>query len=202
MFVVDFNDDVSIELLPGGKPFTSDPKELETAIAAVSARGQTALYDAVTEGLVHLRLAHWHKKALIIVSDGGDDASHQKYSHVLALARRSQVQIYAIGLIDPSQQQDGNPGALRRLCKDTGGIAYFPGKGESVASVSAEIARDLREQYTLGYAPRSMKGADAFRKIEVKVSAPGHGRLRVRTRQGYWPAAERQSGAQPGPGTR
>jgi Ca-activated chloride channel family protein len=81
MFVVDFNDDVSIELMKG-KPFSSDAKDLEQAIAAVSARGRTALYDAVNEGLNHLQYGRWGKKALIVISDGGDNASHLKYSQV------------------------------------------------------------------------------------------------------------------------
>ncbi len=199
MFVVDFNDDVSIEPL-GGKPFTNDPNELEKAVAGVSAQGRTALYDAVSVGLHHLQLAHWARKALIVVSDGGDNASHQKYSQVLALARQSQVLIYSIVLVDPNQEQDANPGLLRRLCKETGGVAYFPGKGESVANASADIARDLRERYTLGYEPRNMNRAGTYRKIEVKVDAPGHGRLRVRTRRGYSPAAEKQTAAQPDSG--
>jgi Ca-activated chloride channel family protein len=199
MFVVDFNDDVSVELL-GGKPFTHDSKELEHALRAVSARGRTALYDAVAEGLLHLQLAHWNKRALIIVSDGGDNASHLKYSQILALARRSQVLIYSIVLAGDGQEED--PSILQRLSKDTGGIAYFPHEGEPVATISTEIARDLREQYTLGYAPQNTKRADAFRKLEVKVTAPGHGKLRVRTRHGYSPAAERQPIAQLGSGTR
>jgi hypothetical protein len=90
MFVVDFNDEVWLQIL-GGKPFTHDAKELEKAVGAVSARGRTALYDAVAEGLNHLSFGQWEKKALIIVSDGGDNASHQKFSQVLALAQRSQV---------------------------------------------------------------------------------------------------------------
>jgi Ca-activated chloride channel family protein len=201
MFVVDFNDNVSVELL-GGKPFTHDPKELEHALRAVSARGMTALYDAVAEGLLHLQLAHWDKRALIIVSDGGDNASQLKFSELLALARRSEVLIYSIVLAGDGQEE--NPGVLRRLCKDTGGIAYFPREGESVATISTRIARDLREQYTLGYEPQSMraKRADAFRKLEVKVTAPGHGRLHVRTRQGYSPAPEKQPTAQLGLGAR
>jgi Ca-activated chloride channel homolog len=200
MFVVDFNDDVSIELMKG-KAFSNDAKELEEALKAVSARGRTALYDAVSEGLHHLQYGHLEKKALIIISDGGDNASHLKYSQVLAQARQSQSLIYSIALVG-SDDGEENPGLLRRLCKDTGGIAYFPRQGESVAHLSTEIARDLREQYTLGYAPQNMKRADAFRKIEVKVMAPGRGRLRVRTRQGYSPAAEIQPTAQLGSGTR
>jgi VWFA-related protein len=199
MFVVDFNDDVSIELMKG-KAFSNDPKELGEALTAISARGRTALYDAVSEGLHHLQYGHLEKKALIIISDGGDNASHLKYSQVLAQARQTQALIYSIALVGSFEEE--NPDLLRRLCKDTGGIAYFPRAGESTASVSKEIARDLREQYTLGYAPQNVKGADVFRKIEVKVTAAGRGRLRVRTRQGYSLAAERQPTAQLGPGTR
>lgn len=200
MFVVDFNDEVSIEVMKG-KAFSNDAKELEEALKAISARGRTALYDAVSEGLHHLQYGHLEKKALVIISDGGDNASHLKYSQVLALARQSQSLIYSIALVGSGLEEE-NPDLLRRLCKDTGGIAYFPREGESVKNVSTEIAHDLREQYTLGYIPQNMKGADVFRKIEVKVTAPGHGRLRVRTRQGYSPAAEKQPTAQLGSGTR
>ena len=72
-----------------GKPFTNDAKALERAVSAVSARGRTALYDAVAEGLNHLQLGHLDKKALIIVSDGGDNASGHKYSQVLEMARHT-----------------------------------------------------------------------------------------------------------------
>ena len=186
MFVVDFNDDVSIELMKG-KAFTSDPKELQEALGAVSARGRTALYDAISQGLHHLQYAHWPKKALIIISDGGDNASVLKYSQVLAQARQSQALIYSIVLVG-SDNVEENPELLRRISKDTGGIAYFPRPGESVESVSVIIARDLREQYTLGYIPQGVKQSDKFRKIEVKVVSSGHGKLHVRTRQGYSPA--------------
>jgi Ca-activated chloride channel family protein len=200
MFVVDFNDEVLIELMKG-KAFSSDPKDLEKALTAVTARGRTALYDAVSEGLNHIKYAHLGKKALILISDGGDNASHLKYSQVLAQARQSQTMIYAIGLVGADDKEE-NPGLLRRLCKDTGGIAYFPREGESVSKVSAEIARDLREQYSLGYVPPNMQRVDAFRKIEVKVSAQGRGGLRVRTRQGYSLVAEKRPTAELGAGTK
>jgi Ca-activated chloride channel homolog len=200
MFVVDFNDGVSIELMDG-KSFSNDPAELEEALNAISARGRTALYDAVGEGLKHLQYGRWSKKALVIVSDGGDNASHLSFSEVLAQTRQSQAVIYAIVLSSPDDA-DENPGLLRRLCKDTGGTAYFPAEGDSVVSVSKDIARDLREQYTLGYAPQKVERADAFRKIEVKVTAPGHGKVRVRTRQGYVLAASVRLAAQAGSGGR
>lgn len=183
MFVVDFSDNVSVELLQG-KPFTSDPHELENAVAMVSANGQTALYDAVAEGFIHLKLGQWEKKALIIVSDGGDNISHYKYSQVLAMARSSEAVIYAIGLVGLPGEEE-NPRVLERLCKDTGGIAFFPRKGESIVGVSQRIARDLREQYTLGYVPDKARGMDSYRTIEVRVSAPSQRKIRVRSRPGY-----------------
>jgi len=200
MFVVDFNDDVSIELM-SGKAFSSDVKDLEKALTAVSARGRTALYDAVNEGLNHLQYGHWGKKALIVISDGGDNASHLKYSQVLARARQSQALIYSIGLLGAEDEEE-NPKALQRLCKDTGGVAFFPGPKDRVADISKEIARDLREQYTLGYVPQNLSGGGSFRKIEVKVTAPDYGKLHVRTRAGYSPAPDKQPAAQPRSGTR
>ena len=191
MFVVDFNDDVSVELMDG-KPFTNDPKELAKAVFSVRARGRTALYDAVAEGLLHLQLGQSDRKALIIVSDGGDNASQQTYSRILDLARRSQVAIYSVGLVG-SEESDENPGVLRRLSKETGGIAFFPTSSESVADISKRIARDLREQYTLGFVPDEANATDSFRQIKVKVDAPGHGRVYVHTRPGYFPPEPEQA---------
>jgi|ERR1017187_218296 VWFA-related protein len=187
MFVVDFDDNVSVELL-SGQPFTSDAQELEKAVTAVSARGQTALYDAVVEGFIHLKLGKWNKKALIVVSDGGDNESRNNFSQVLEMARSSHAVIYAIGLLSESGREE-NPGVLRRLCRDTGGIAFFPPKGASIENISMQIARDLRKQYMLGYVPPKNSDGNSFRKIEVRVSVPGRGKVRVRSRTGYSPVA-------------
>ncbi len=195
MFVVDFNDDVWLQIL-GGKPFTHSADDLEQEIKAVSARGRTALYDAVAEGLNHLRFGHCEKKALIIVSDGGDNASHQKLSQILDLAQRSQVLIYSIILQGDGQEE--NPGALRRLSKSTGGISYSPSAKETIASISALIARDLRDQYTLGFAPEKLTNGASFRKIQVQVSAPGRGKLHVRHRPGYFAVDTIPPSPQPG----
>jgi Ca-activated chloride channel family protein len=183
MFVVDFNDDVAVELLDG-KPFTDDANELAKAVSAVRARGRTALYDAVAEGLLHLQLGRWDKKALIIVSDGGDNASQQKFSRILALAQQSQVVIYSVGLADEDEEE--NPNVLRRLSKATGGTAYFPASLPEVADICRRVARDLREQYTLGFVPEKSASARSFRQLTVKVSASGRGKLRVRARPGYF----------------
>jgi Ca-activated chloride channel family protein len=189
MFVVDFNDDVVIEPLDG-KPFTSDPAELGKAVEAVSAHGRTALYDAIAEGINHLQMSHLQRKALVVISDGGDNASHNKRSEILALARQSQVTIYSIGLEDEiTKEQD--PKALRQLSEDTGGVAFLPESQQSVIDSSRKIARDLREQYVLGFKPGKHAAGASFRKVQVKVITPEGGKLHVRTRAGYSLATER-----------
>jgi VWFA-related protein len=120
---------------------------------------------------------------------------------VLLKARQSQVLIYSIALLG-AQEEEENPKVLQRLCKDTGGVAFFPGPKDRIADISREIARDLREQYTLGYVPQNTSGAGSFRKIEVKVTAPEYGKLHVRTRPGYSPTADKQAASQPRSETR
>jgi Ca-activated chloride channel family protein len=183
MFVIDFSDNVSIEAL-GGKAFTSDAKILEKALLGISAQGQTALYDAVGEGLKHLQLGVRDQKALVIVSDGGDNASRLKYSDVLSLARQTHALIYSIVLAGNSEEEE-NPQLLEKLCRETGGIAFFPQDGQRISDIAKAIALDLREQYTLGYAPEKKLNGNSFRKIAVRVDAPSRGRLRVRTRAGF-----------------
>jgi len=189
MFVVNFNDNVVLEPLDG-KPFTSNSEELGKAVETVSAHGRTALYDAVAEGLNHLQLSHLQRKALIVISDGGDNASHCKRSDILTLARQSQVMIYSIVLEDEfAKEQD--PKVLRQLSEDTGGVAFFPESQQSVIDSSAQIAVDLRDQYVLGFVPEKHATGNLFHRVQVKVTTPEKGKLHVRTRAGYSVASER-----------
>jgi len=184
MFVVNFNDFVSMEL-PANIPFTSDARMLEKAVSSVTARGRTALNDAISAALDQLQWAHRERQALIIVSDGGDNASKHTFAQVLAQAQRSKAVIYSIGILDPDDEGEQNPRLLKKLVKATGGEAFFPGSAKEVGSICQQVARDIRQQYTLGYAPSSAGARDVYRKIEVQVIAPGHEKLRVRTRAGY-----------------
>ena len=193
LFAVAFNDRVS-DALSTGQAFTSDKAALGAALAAIRAEGRTALYDGVAEGLRHLHLGHTGKHALIVVSDGGDNASRQTYAQILALARQSDTVIYAIGLLGRStaeEEEDGD--LLTRLCRDTGGIALFPKTPDENVPHAMQIARDLREQYTLGFVPGDQGNLQAFRRIEVRVTAPGQGRLQVRTRAGYVPGDDKDA---------
>jgi len=185
LFAVAFNDRVSFAL-PAGRPFTNDAKDLEAALTAAAAEGRTALYDGVAEGLQQLQLGRAQKHALIVVSDGGDNASRRTYAEVLTLARRSDAVIYAVGVLGASPiEEEEDAGLLKRLCKDTGGAAYFPKSIAEITEMSTQVARALRDQYTLGFVPSERTDGRAFRKIDVRVTAPGQGRLHVRTRSGY-----------------
>jgi len=190
LFGVAFNDRASL-VLPAGQSFTSDARALSAALTGVRAAGRTALYDGVAEGLEHLQSGRTGKHALVVVSDGGDNASVRTYARVLDLARRSDAVIYAVGLLAASGgEAEENSGLLSQLCRDTGGIAYFPRTADEITAMSTEVVRDLRDQYTLGFVPTERADRRAFRAIDVKVNAPGHGRLHVRTRAGYFASAD------------
>jgi Ca-activated chloride channel family protein len=184
LFVVGFSDRAELQPLLGGKPFTSDPAELAAALNAGTPGGTTALYDAVALGLRHLPSGRSDRKALIVVTDGGDNASRLKYGQVRDLARGSEAVIYGIGLTGAELQEE-NPNNLKRLCKDSGGLAHFPATTADVEGVMMDIARDLRTQYTIGFAPAAPRPGQPFHTVKVAVVSPSGVKLRVRTRAGY-----------------
>jgi VWFA-related protein len=183
MFVVNFNDQVSFGL-PADKPFTDRPDQLLLALANVKSIGGTALYDGLAAGLEHLKQGNREKKVLILISDGGDNASAHSYADVIEAAKYSGATIYAIGIFD-ARDGDRNPGMLRRLVMETGGEAFFPTSLADIVPICAQIARNIRNQYTLAYVPPSAMHGPSYRVIEVKANLPGTEHLSVRTRAGY-----------------
>jgi VWFA-related protein len=184
MFVVNFNEKVSFGL-PENMAFTDKVGQLEVALSRIAPDGETALYDALDAALEHLKKGSRDKKVLIVISDGGDNASKRKLNEITALTRQPDVIIYTIGVFD-DQDGDRNPGVLKRLAKDTGGEAFFPDSLKDVAPICERIAHDIRNQYTIGYVPTNKNRDGSYRVIQVKASAPGRGRLLVRTRTGYF----------------
>jgi VWFA-related protein len=184
MFVVNFNEHVSFGL-PANMPFTDQTARLQLALSTFKTNGETALYDALAVALEHLKNGNRDKKVLIVVSDGGDNASHHKLGQILTMTGQSDAIIYTIGIYT-DEDPDRNPSALRQLSKVTGGEAFFPKTVPEVVPLCEGIAHDIREQYTLAYAPANIKQDGAYRVIQVKAAAPGHGRLSVRTRTGYY----------------
>lgn len=182
-FVINFNEYVSFGL-PKNVASTSDADELRTALSSVSASGMTALYDAVATALEAIQKGSLDKKVLLLISDGGDDASKHNFTEVLRMARTMNVTIYSIGLF-AENSADQNPKVLKKFADETGGYAYFPNSASEVISVCRQIAEDIRHQYTLGYSPANLDRS-GYRKIRVSVNAPGRGKLLVRTRAGYY----------------
>jgi VWFA-related protein len=182
IFVVNFNEKVFSGL--GANRFTDRPLDLEIAIAKAPADGQTALYDAVTAGLQQLDAGHWDKKVLVVISDGGDNASTHTLAAVSALAERTGALIYAVGLFTENDP-DANPRVLKQLAEATGGEAYFPQHISEVTDICDHIAEDIRNQYTIGYVSTNVKTDGAHRAVRLAAATPGLGKLRVRTRSGY-----------------
>lgn len=183
LFTVNFNERARFGL-PAGTPFTSDIGTLEKALATIRARGKTALYDALLLALSHIERGSQDKKVLIVVSDGGDNASAGTLEQVVAAAQRSNTVVYAVGIAD-QQYRGADWGILKRLAKITGGAAFFPDELEDVTSTLEHIAHDIRSGYTIGYVPSNTRRDGGYRTIRVVVEAPGRDKLTVRTRTGY-----------------
>jgi len=197
VFVVNFNEAVSLGL-PDAIPFTNSSTELEDAILNAPAAGMTALYDAVVEGIEHLQVGTHDKKALLVLSDGGDNASALGLAGVLKIAEQSSAIIYTVGLFD-DEDPDRNPNVLRRLAHETGGEAFFPDQLGAVVSVCESIARDIRNQYTIGYVSTNVTPKGTYRAVRVVARAAGRGKLFVRTRAGYIAGGEPWRGKEQGP---
>jgi VWFA-related protein len=183
VFALTFNDTVQ-RALPPDMPFTSDAAVLREALAhAISARGRTALYDAINAGQEYLAGGRYEHKVLVVVSDGGDNASDTTFEQVLNQTQTSNVVIHAVALVDPVEA-DANPKRLKQLAQASGGVAFLPRDPRQVADALERVALDIRSAYTIGYIPAS--GAPTgFRHIRVAVHLPNRQAVVVRSRAGY-----------------
>lgn len=192
VFVVNFNDDARLGLAP--LLFSSNLGELRRALSRWTAVGQTALYDAIRLALDHLKKGHHDKKTLLVISDGGDNASKIGFEQLLSLAQRSEAAIYAIGLYDP-ESRERNPVVLKRLAQVSGGESFFPASVADIHDICRRVAKTIRSQYTLGYSPSDAARDGTYRSILVTASAPRLGNLAVRTREGYFAPKESRPAA-------
>jgi Ca-activated chloride channel homolog len=192
--IVSFGDDVNLE-----QDFTSNTRKLNSALDGISSNGDTALYDAVLLAARHLKEEGFHdKKVLLVVSDGEDNHSKYKLKEVLAALRESKIILYTIGLLssDFTYMYGGGGGKkpLKQLAEVTGGASYFPKNVSDVEEVCKRIARDLRNQYTIGYKPSNEKLDGSWRKVLVQVNPPKTtSKVIVRTKQGYYAPVAREA---------
>jgi Ca-activated chloride channel homolog len=190
MFVVNFNENVSFGL-PHNMLFTDKVPQLEIALSGITADGKTALYDAVAVALDHLKKGNRNKKVLIVISDGGDNASKLKLDKVLAMAGQSDAIIYTIGIFDENEI-DRNLRALKELSIATGGEAFLPDSVKDVVPICKRIAYDIRNQYTITYQPTNKKKDGSYRVIKITAGAQDGSRLLVHTRAGYYAPLQSQ----------
>lgn len=183
VFVLNFNDNVR-RGLPDKMLFSDNVLQLRSALHRGIPEGKTALNDAVVAGLKQLELGRRDKKTLVVISDGGDNASQHKRGEMLDMVERSIATIYTIGLFD-ADDPDRDPGILRELAKISGGEAYLPESPSGMIPVCRRIAKDIRTRYTIGYIPQAQNGPGSVRHIRVRVRTDDRRKLSVRTRSSY-----------------
>jgi len=139
----------------------------------------------VAAALEQLKKGKWEKKVLIVISDGGDNASSHTLAQILSTVNQSSAILYTMGIFDPNDD-DRNPRVLKQLSKISGGESFFPESLNEILPICQQIAHDIRNQYTISYAPANRKPDGTYRAIEVKArKSSSRGRLTVNTRAGY-----------------
>jgi Ca-activated chloride channel homolog len=190
-FIVDFDDEAVLR-----QQFTRSMADLVDALADINTQGETALNDAVYLSLDQVRTGSRDKKALLLISDGEDNKSKYGINKLLEHIKESRdVTIYAIGLLEENDDRGGlfskSPSKrakedLTKIAEITGGEAYFPKTVDEVSEICKHIARDLRNQYTLGYSPKNTKTDGGDRTIRVNVTPPaGVSKINVRAKTTY-----------------
>ncbi len=191
-FVVNFSDEAFID-----QDFTSDTNKLRDGLAHIDSRGGTALYDAVVASADHLvENGKRPKQVLVLITDGDDNASTLNLVQTINRVRElSGPVIYTIGLLFGDEMTRSDVRRARRtlemLSTETGGMAFFPKSMDDVDEIAAEVARDIRSQYTLGYHSTKPSTVPGFRHVLVTAEAKGENKLTVRTRTGYFPVARK-----------
>ena len=193
-FIVNFSDEAFLD-----QDFTSDINKLREGLAHIESRGGTALYDAVVASADQLSHgARLPKQVLLIITDGEDNASTLNLEQTI---RRVQdlggPVIYSIGLLfgdeDKGQEAHRARRALQLLSDETGGLSFFPHSLADVDVIAAEVAKDIRNQYTIGYHSGKPASLGGYRTVHVEAHAAHHGKMSVRTRTGYYPRPQNQT---------
>ncbi len=187
-FVVNFADEAYID-----QDFTSDINKLRDGLGHIDSKGGTALYDAVIASADYMaKNAKRPKEAILIITDGEDNASGTTLEETVRRIQDLQGPVvYSIGLLfdDAGGGREAHRAkrALQLLSDETGGLAFFPKNLNQVDQIAAEVARDIRNQYTIGYHSTKPASEGGYRTVHVEAHARGYGKLTVRTRPGYFP---------------
>jgi VWFA-related protein len=186
-FLVEFDDHARLAY-----PLTSNPQEIQAQLTLAFAHGRTALWDAIYLGIKELRNSSKPRKALLIVSDGGDNCSRYTEMEVRNLVRENDVMIYAMGIFDTSgtrhifPEEANGPDLLGDIAEQTGGRLFPVENLNDLPDVAAKIGTELRNRYLIEYAPSNLQRDGKYHKVEVKVAAHGSRAMRVAWRPGYY----------------
>jgi Ca-activated chloride channel homolog len=183
VFIVNFNDEPYLD-----QDFTNKVDLMREALDHVDSRGGTALYDAVIASADHLaKGARREKKVLLVVTDGDDNESRESLEQAVRTVQNDKgPTIYCIGILSKEDRKRTAKRALEALSIQTGGVAFFPENLEEVDEISREVARDIRNQYTITYKPSNPRANGGYRSVKVLAHAPGYHELQVHTRTGYY----------------
>ena len=187
-FLVQFNDRPELTV-----PFTSDTDKLQSALTFTQSKGRTALLDAVYLAMHEMKKAHNARKALLIISDGGDNSSRYTETDVKSAVREADVQIFAIGIFESlstrgrTPEEAAGPGLLNELAEQTGGREYAVENVAELPDIAAKIGIELRNEYILGYTPKNRERDGKYRRVQVKLNQPrGLPPLKAYFRLGYY----------------
>ena len=184
-FVIGFND--RPELI---EDFTSSVEDIQARLANVHAEHRTALLDAIYYGIAKMSQAHHERKALLVVSDGGDNRSRYTEGEVRAQVREADVEIYSIGIFDPyapTPEERTGPMLLDDVSSSTGGRLFRVDDVDEMSDIAEKISTELRNQYVIGYKPKDLARDGKWRKVKVKVNPPpGLPPLTIYARTGYY----------------
>jgi Ca-activated chloride channel family protein len=182
VFIVNFNDEAYLDT-----DFTSDIKQMQLGLTKIDSRGGTAMRDAIRMSIDHLKeKAKKDKHVLLVVTDGNDNASQVSLEATVRAAQDAETIIFAIGLLSDEERREASKAkrALMTLTEATGGQAFFPKDATEVDRIAHQVARDIRNQYTITYSPTNSSMDGTYRQI--KVTANGPNKPVVRTRSGYY----------------
>ena len=186
VFLVNFNDTAYLDV-----PFTNSIEKLEEGLARIESKGGTAMRDAISMSIDYMKKeAKLEKKVLLIITDGDDTASSENLEKLVAKCQRSEVLVYAIGLLTEEEQrrQKAAKRALQTLTVASGGAAFLPKDLGDVERLALEVAHEIRNQYTITYTPTVQDLDGSFRSIKLLVAAKGTPTARTRT--GYYATPE------------
>jgi VWFA-related protein len=182
VFIVNFNDEAYLDT-----DFTSDMKQMQQGLTKIDSRGGTAMRDAIRMSTDHLKdKGKKDKRVLLVVTDGNDNASQVSLEATVRAAQDAETIIFAIGLLSDEERREASKAkrALMTLSEATGGQAFFPKDATEVDRIAHQVARDLRNQYTIAYSPTNPAMDGTYRQIKVLANGPN--KPVVRTRSGYY----------------